>query len=378
VNPPTPPELPPSAPLLPAPPPLPAEKAAAPGGSDDLAIRLVDAFQQKLNTIRKQVAQVIVGQDRVLDEILIALLAGGHVLVEGVPGLAKTLIVSSVSRALTLQFGRIQFTPDLMPADVTGTQVITENPTTRERQFSFRRGPVFVNLLLADEINRASPKTQAALLEAMQEGNVTVGGARHTLERPFMVLATQNPIEQEGTYRLPEAQLDRFLLKIIVDYPSHDDERGIIERTTGTLRGTVSPVIDREEILALQRIVRALRVSNHIVEYATRIVRASRPGEEGAASWVDDLVAWGAGPRATQALVLAAKARTLMSGRFAVTRAAVRDVARPVLRHRVLPNFRAEAEGLGADDIVGRLVDEAPFFEPREGFDDVTRAILGI
>ncbi|HZN58830.1 MAG TPA: MoxR family ATPase, partial [Planctomycetota bacterium] len=202
--------------------------------------------------------------------------------------------------------------------------------------------------------------------------------ARHTLERPFMVLATQNPIEQEGTYRLPEAQLDRFLLKIIVDYPSHDDERGIIERTTGTLRGTVSPVIDREEILALQRIVRALRVSNHIVEYATRIVRASRPGEEGAASWVDDLVAWGAGPRATQALVLAAKARTLMSGRFAVTRAAVRDVARPVLRHRVLPNFRAEAEGLGADDIVGRLVDEAPFFEPREGFDDVTRAILGI
>jgi MoxR-like ATPase len=343
---------------------------------DQALLELADRLAGRAGALRREVGKVIVGQDRVLEEILMALLAGGHVILEGVPGLAKTLLVNTLASSLSLESGRIQFTPDLMPADVTGTQVITEDPATRERRFTFRKGPIFVNMLLADEINRTPPKTQAALLEAMAEGQVTTGGARHELPRPFFVLATQNPIEQEGTYRLPEAQLDRFLLKVDVDYPSHDEEAAIIDRTTGTRCATVSPVLSRGEILGLQRIARSLRVSSHIVEYATRLARSSRPDEPGAPAWVRELVAWGAGPRAGQALILAAKAKTLLSGSFAVTRAAVRDVALPVLRHRILPSFQAEGEGLTADDIVCRLLLETPYLPERARHDASTRRIL--
>ncbi len=353
----------------PLPPPL-------PDSGDDALLALAATFKDRVSVLRRQVAHVIVGQDAVVEEILIALLSGGHAMLEGVPGLAKTLLVSTLAKALSLDSGRVQFTPDLMPTDVTGTQVITENPHTKERQLSFRKGPVFVHLLLADEINRTPPKTQAALLEAMAEGQVTVGGARYTLPKPFCVLATQNPIEQEGTYRLPEAQLDRFLLKVVIDYPELEEERSIVERTTGTQASTVEPVMSREEILSLQRIVRALHAPPHILEYATRIVRASRVGEEGAMPWAADVFAWGAGPRATQALILAAKAKTLIEGRFAVTRGAVRSVALPVLRHRVVPSFRAEAEGFSADDLVRRLLNETPTFVPNEGTDQPTRRIL--
>ena len=343
---------------------------------DQALLQLADTLKDRAAVLRREVGKVIVGQDRVIEEILIALLAGGHVILEGVPGLAKTLLVNTLASSLSLASGRIQFTPDLMPADVTGTQVITEDPATRERRFTFRKGPVFVNMLLADEINRTPPKTQAALLEAMAEGQVTTGGARHELPRPFFVLATQNPIEQEGTYRLPEAQLDRFLLKVNVDYPSQAEEAAIIERTTGTQSASLSPVLSREEILGLQRIARSLRVSSHIAEYATRIARFSRPGEPNASPWVGELVAWGAGPRAAQALILAAKAKTLLSGSFAVTRAAVRDVALPVLRHRILPSFQAEGEGLTADDIVRRLLHETPHFSETDRYDASTRRIL--
>ena len=354
-------------------PPGPAE---VPPFEGEALLRLADRFQVRAEAVRREVAKVIVGQDRVVEEILIALLAGGHVILEGVPGLAKTLLVNTLASTLSLASGRIQFTPDLMPADVTGTQVITACPETKERQFQFRKGPVFVHMLLADEINRTPPKTQAALLEAMAEGQVTVGGMRHGLDRPFFVLATQNPIEQEGTYHLPEAQLDRFLLKVIVDYPTLDEEIGIVERTTGPRQASVSPVLSRNEILGLQRVVRMLRLSSHIVEYATRLARRSRPQEPQAPKWVSEHIAWGAGPRAAQALLLAAKARTLLRGRFAVTRGAVRDVALPVLRHRVIPSFRAEAEGLTADDLICRLLLETPAFQDKASYDEATRRIL--
>jgi MoxR-like ATPase len=370
--------------------------AEVPPFEGEALLRLAERFQMRAEAVRREVAKVIVGQDRVVEEILTALLAGGHVILEGVPGLAKTLLVNTLAATLSLDSGRIQFTPDLMPADVTGTQVITENPLTKERQFTFRKGPVFVHMLLADEINRTPPKTQAALLEAMAEGHVTVGGSRHALDHPFFVLATQNPIEQEGTYRLPEAQLDRFLLKVVVDYPSFDEEIGIVERTTGPRQASVSPILSRNEILGLQRLVRMLRVSSHIVEYATRLARRSRPsipghgipghgipgaggpgdGDLEAPEWVKEHIAWGAGPRAVQALILAAKARTLLQGRFSVTRGAVRDVALPVLRHRILPSFHAEAAGLTADDLVCRLLLETPAFPEKQGYDGATRRIL--
>lgn len=347
-----------------------------PGGEDAALLELAGNFQERVRLLRSQVARVIVGQDAVVEEILIALLAGGHALLEGVPGLAKTLLVSTLARAVSLASGRVQFTPDLMPTDVTGTQVITENPTTRERQLKFRKGPIFVHLLLADEINRTAPKTQAALLEAMAEGHVTIGGIRYPLARPFCVLATQNPIEQEGTYRLPEAQLDRFLLKIVMDYPGLDEEQDIVERTTGTTASSVEAVLAREEILQLQQIVRALHTPPHLLEYATRLCRATRPGEEGCRPWARDYLAWGAGPRAAQALVLAAKAKTLIAGKFAVTRGAIRAVALPVLRHRIVPSFRAEAEGMNVDDLVRRLLGETPAFAVRGDHDAVTRRML--
>src|SRR5687768_4216960 len=302
-------------------------------------------LNQAVIAIRNEIRKIIVGQDEMVKLIIAALLADGHVLIEGVPGVAKTLTAKLVARSLDAGFSRIQFTPDLMPSDVLGTPVF--NP--KDATFDFKKGPVFSNIVLVDEINRAPAKTQSALLEIMEERQASIDGKTYAMASPFMVLATQNPIEQEGTYRLPEAQLDRFLLKILVDYPSFDEEAGILDRTTGTRTSSASPVLSREEILGLQRIVRSLRVSTHIVEYATRLVRSSRPDEPDAPSWVRGLIAWGAGPRAGQALLLAAKARTLLAGRFSVTRAEVRDVALPVLRHRILPSFRAEAEGLTAD-----------------------------
>ena len=297
--------------------------------------------------------------------MLLCLLAGGHALLVGVPGLAKTLLVRTLAEALDLEFRRVQFTPDLMPSDITGTEVIEEDRATGRRAARFLRGPVFTQVLLADEINRTPPKTQAALLEAMQEGRVTVAGEDLPLPRPFFVLATQNPLEQEGTYPLPEAQLDRFMLDVRLDYPSEAEEVEILRATTGTAEPPVERVLDAERVLLLQRRVREVPVAGNVLEYAARLVRATRPGTPGAPDEVGRWVRWGAGPRAGQALVLGAKARALLAGRFHVTPDDVRRVALPVLRHRVLVNFSAEAEGVTPDDLVGRLLDAvAP---PRSG-----------
>ncbi|HKP76959.1 MAG TPA: MoxR family ATPase [Longimicrobiaceae bacterium] len=315
--------------------------------------------------LRAQVQRRIVGQERVLEEVIIALLAGGHALLVGVPGLAKTLLVRTLAQALELDFKRVQFTPDLMPGDITGTEVIEEDRSTGRREARFIRGPVFTQVLLADEINRTPPKTQSALLEAMQEGRVTAGGEDWELPRPFFVLATQNPIEQEGTYPLPEAQLDRFMLDIRLDYPSADEEVEILRSTTGTLDTPIQPVLDAERVLTLQRWVREVPVADNVFHYAASLVRATRPADTAAPEDVKRWVRWGAGPRAGQALILGAKARALLAGRFHVTPDDVRRVALPVLRHRVLVNFHAEAEGVSADDVVGRLLQAVE--PPRSG-----------
>jgi MoxR-like ATPase len=311
----------------------------------------------KIDGLRAEIGKVIVGQRATVDELLVAFLAGGHALLEGVPGLAKTLLIRTLAEAVQLSFRRIQFTPDLMPTDILGTEVLEEDHATGRRFFKFTRGPVFANIVLADEINRTPPKTQAALLEAMQEQAVTWGGTSYPLDRPFFVLATQNPIEQAGTYPLPEAQLDRFLLHIRVDYPDEAEERDILARTTAGAPPRVSPVIAGDDVLCAQGLVRDIRLSDALLDYTTRLVRASRPGQTSLAA-VRELVRWGAGPRAGQALVLCAKARALLQGRFAVTLEDLRAVAPPVLRHRVLVNFRAEAEGVTADQVTERLLAE--------------------
>ena len=347
------------------------------GGSlappDDL--ELIDQVGEVIRKLRSEVGRIVVGQQEVVDELLLALVSGGHAVLEGAPGLAKTLLVNTLASTLSLGSGRIQFTPDLMPTDVTGTTVVQEDPETGERSFVFRKGPVFTNMLLADEINRTPPKTQASLLEGMSEGRVTVAGQRYTLPQPFLVVATQNPIEQEGTYPLPEAQLDRFLLKILVDYPEFDEERIMLERTTGTHRSTVAPVLGGKTILRLQNLVRSLPASDHVQTYATRLVRATRPSEPGP-EWVGTLVAWGAGPRAAQSLILAAKARTILEGRFAVTDADIAAVAHSVLRHRVLPSFLAEAEGETPDTLIDRLLVSVPPTRESADYDPVTRRLL--
>ncbi len=317
--------------------------------------RDITATLEKVTALRTEVARVVVGQPQVVEELLLALLAGGHALLEGVPGLAKTLLVRTVAGATDLSFRRIQFTPDLMPSDILGTEVLEEDHATGKRVFRFQRGPVFAQVLLADEINRTPPKTQAALLEAMQEGAVTWGGTTHQLERPFFVLATQNPIEQAGTYPLPEAQLDRFLLYLRVEYPAADDERAIIAQTTGAALPTPTKVLGAAELLVAQRLVREVPIAEALLDYAVRLVRATRPGQ-GSVAAVQDWVRWGAGPRAGQALVLAAKARALLQGRLAVTLADLQAVAPPVLRHRVLLNFRAEGEGVTTDRVVAELL----------------------
>jgi MoxR-like ATPase len=317
----------------------------------------VEATVERLAELRREVERVIVGQERVVEELLLAVLAGGHALLEGVPGLAKTLLVRTLAEATDLSFRRIQFTPDLMPSDILGTEVLEEDHATGKRFFKFNRGPVFAQVVLADEINRTPPKTQAALLEAMQEGAVTYGGTTFPLERPFFVLATQNPIEQTGTYPLPEAQLDRFLLYIRVGYPTEDDEREVLARTTGLAAAPVRQVARAGDIIAAQRLVREVAIAEPLLAYVTRLVRASRPdGTE--VGYVREWVRWGAGPRAGQAMILAAKARALLAGRFAVTLEDLRAVAAPVLRHRVLVNFRAEGEGLHADQVTRILLEQ--------------------
>jgi MoxR-like ATPase len=329
---------------------------------DDLeAVRkLRDAF----DNIKQQLARVIVGQNQVIEELLIALFSRGHCILEGVPGLAKTLMISTLSRCLSLAFSRIQFTPDLMPSDITGTEVIEENRSTGHREFRFMEGPLFANVILADEINRTPPKTQAALLEAMQERQVTVGRVRHRLGDPFFVLATQNPIEQEGTYPLPEAQQDRFMFKVFVKYPSFNEEFEIARRTTALLTEEVKPVLSGEQILGLQRLVRRVPVTDHVIQYTLALVRQTRVGEPGVPKFVKDWLAWGAGPRAVQYLILGGKARALLYGRTHVQTEDIQALAYPVLRHRILTNFTAASEGVTPDTVIDRVLKETP---SREG-----------
>jgi len=317
----------------------------------------VKRFNRAYEDIRGEIAKVIVGQESVIEELLIALFAGGHCLVVGVPGLAKTLLISTVAKALELKFSRIQFTPDLMPSDITGTQILEEGAGTHKREFKFVRGPVFANVILADEINRTPPKTQAALLQAMQEHEVTAGGETFKLELPFFVLATQNPIEQEGTYPLPEAQLDRFMFHINVDYPSEAEELRIVETTTSKSPEEPSVVIKADDILRIQQLVKTVPISSHVLNYAIRLVRATR---DGSVKSIEDYVSWGAGPRAGQHLVLGSKVRAIMHGRPTPSCDDVRQIAAPVLRHRIVTNFNADADGVAADHIIETLVGEIP------------------
>lgn len=317
----------------------------------------VKQLQAAYAGMREQLSKVIVGQSDVIEQLLIAIFCRGHALLVGVPGLAKTLLVSTVSRVLDLSFKRIQFTPDLMPSDITGTEVLEEDHTTGRRIFRFVHGPIFANMVLADEINRTPPKTQAALLEAMQEKHVTVGENTHALPNPFFVLATQNPIEQEGTFPLPEAQLDRFIFNILVDYPTAAEEVQIIKQVTGTYKAELVPLVNAQQVVQLQEIVRRVPVADHVVEYAATLARATRPKQPEAPDFVKEMVGWGAGPRAGIYLVTAAKARALLHGRFHATTADVTAVALPVLRHRVLTTFNAEAAGVTSDQIVRMLLD---------------------
>ncbi|MFP6611175.1 MAG: MoxR family ATPase [Pirellulales bacterium] len=328
----------------------------------------INQLSEARDKILSQLGRVIVGQEQVVEEILISMFSGGHCLLEGVPGLAKTLMISTLSRALDLSFSRIQFTPDLMPADITGTDIIEENKSTGAREFRFLEGPVFSNVILADEINRTPPKTQAALLEAMQERQVSIGRVRHPLADPFFVLATQNPIEQEGTYPLPEAQQDRFMFKVFVEYPNFEEEFEIARRTTTTLTDDVQPVLSAAEILDVQRLVREVPVSDHVIRYTLSLVRQTRVGEVGVPEFVGDQVSWGAGPRAVQFLILGGKARALLHGRTHVSTEDIQSLAKPVLRHRLVVNFAAESEGVTQDDIVEYLVKETPTKE-----DELTR-----
>jgi MoxR-like ATPase len=316
----------------------------------------IDRVAEVAARLERELAKAIVGQQRVIREILIAFLAGGHCLLRGVPGLAKTLLIKTLAEAVDLRFNRIQFTPDLMPSDILGAEVIEEDRATGKRDIRFIRGPIFANILLADEINRTPPKTQAALLEAMQEYQVTVTGIRYDLDRPLFVLATQNPIEQEGTYPLPEAQLDRFMFNVVIDYPSAEEERRILTMTTGTREARIQAVATGEEIEQLHTVVRDVPAAENVVDRAARIVRATRPAGEEAPEFVRKWVRWGAGPRAGQALLLGAKARALLEGRTVADVEDVQAVAMPVLRHRVLVNFQAEADGIDADEIVRRLL----------------------
>ena len=339
-----------------APAPAPAAPQSSKATEDDL--QLVKQMRQSMDAIRTEVGKIIIGQVDVLDEILMCIIAGGHALLIGLPGLAKTLTVNTIARVLDMKFKRIQFTPDLMPSDITGTEVLETDPVTQQKEFKFMQGPIFCNMLLADEINRTPPKTQAALLEAMQEKQVSVGKDIYTLDKPFFVLATQNPIEQEGTYPLPEAQLDRFMFNIFVDYPQLDEEIEVITRTTMSNDAQPQVVIDKEAVIHLQKVVRKIPVSQHVISYAVKLARATRPSDDMAPEITKKYVSTGAGPRAGQFLVLAAKARAVLEGRIHVSCNDVRMAAMPVLRHRILTNFSADSEGLTSVDIVKKLIEE--------------------
>jgi MoxR-like ATPase len=327
-------------------------------GQNDL--EAVRRLQEAFHNLKTQLARIIVGQDQVIEELLIALFSRGHCILEGVPGLAKTLMISTLSKCLSLAFSRIQFTPDLMPSDITGTEVIEENRSTGHREFKFLEGPLFANVILADEINRTPPKTQAALLEAMQERQVTVGRVRHRLGDPFFVLATQNPIEQEGTYPLPEAQQDRFMFKVFVKYPNFNEEFEIARRTTTLAPEEPQAVLSGEEILSLQQLVRRVPVTDHVIQYTLALVRQTRVGEAGVPKFVRDWLSWGAGPRAVQYLILGGKARALLHGRVHVQCEDVEALAYPVLRHRILTNFTAASEGVTPDSVIEKLLKETP------------------
>ena len=327
---------------------------------NDSDLQAVEKLAAAAARISSELSQVIVGQGQVIEELLVAMFAGGHCLLVGVPGLAKTLMVRTLADTLSLSFNRVQFTPDLMPSDITGTEVIQEDRTSGTREFRFIEGPIFTNVLLADEINRTPPKTQAALLEAMQEHQVTAGGKRHQLQEPFFVLATQNPIEQEGTYPLPEAQLDRFMFQVFVDYPDEEEEFQIVRQTTATTAASVNEVLSLEEILALQQTVRKIPAADHVIRYAMQFARLTRREKGDVPDFVTKYVSWGAGPRASQYLILGAKARAMLKGRAYVSTDDVRAVAAPVLRHRIVTNFNAEAEGVTSDEIVRRLAELIP------------------
>ena len=324
----------------------------------DADISQVEEIGEKKAEIVSEIKKVIVGQDKVIEEILIALFCRGHCLLVGVPGLAKTLLISTLAGIMELHFNRVQFTPDLMPSDITGTDVLDEAMGGKQRTFRFIKGPIFTNILLADEINRTPPKTQAALLQAMQEYKVTAGGTTHPLDLPFFVLATQNPIEQEGTYPLPEAQLDRFMFNIEIDYPTRDEEEDVVASTTCTYQPTLNKVIDSERILNTQDLVRKVPASSHVIGYAVNLVRASRPNDDEALSYVKEWTEWGAGPRASQYLILAAKARAVMEGRYVASTEDVEAVVPSIMRHRIITNFKAQAEGISSMDIIDRLLKE--------------------
>ncbi len=328
--------------------------------SDEEALGAVEKMARVKEAILKEVGKAIVGQTDVLEQILAGFFAGGHCLLLGVPGLAKTLMVHSLAKTMHLDFNRIQFTPDLMPTDITGTSILEEDPETRQRRFTFHKGPIFTNVLLADEINRTPPKTQAALLEAMQERNVTTGGNTYKLTSPFLVLATQNPLELEGTYPLPEAQLDRFILLIKVDYPSLEQEQKILLSTTGSDGEALKSLLDAKAVTMYQGLVRRVPVSEHVANYAARLCRATRPREEDVPDFIKNYVRYGCGPRAGQSLLLSAKAHVVLNGRFNVSCEEIRRYALPVMRHRVILNFAAASEGLDSDDIIKRLLETVP------------------
>jgi MoxR-like ATPase len=323
-------------------------------------VNRIDGLKDAHAAMRREIARRIVGQDQVIEEMLIALFSGGHALLEGVPGLAKTLLISSLARAMDLRFGRIQFTPDLMPSDITGSEILEDDPGTRQRVFRFVKGPIFANVVLADEINRTPPKTQAALLQAMQERQVTAGGQTHALEAPFFVLATQNPIEQEGTYPLPEAQLDRFMFNVLIGYPTREEEVAIVESTTGVLDEDYCVVIGRQDVLAFQGLVKRVPVAENVTRHAVDLVRATRVGTSEAVAPASEYLSWGAGPRAAQDLIRGAKTRALLDGRETPSLEDVRRLAHPVLRHRLVTNFHAEAENVGKDRIIDLVLAEVP------------------
>ena len=318
-------------------------------------VQLAEKLREQIKTVKAEISKIIVGQDEIIDQMIISLLCKGHCLLIGVPGLAKTMLIKTISEIMNLKFNRIQFTPDLMPSDITGTEIIEEDAASKRRNFKFIEGPVFANIILADEINRTPPKTQAALLEAMQEHKVTVSGTTYTLSEPFFVLATQNPIEQEGTYPLPEAQLDRFMFNLWLDYPSFEEEVTIVKTTTSSFLANLNKVISGNDIMEYQQLVRKVPVADNVINFAVKTVGLTRPGNTAAPDYIKQWVSWGAGPRASQYLILAAKAKAVIEGRFTPNIDDVKNVMIPVLRHRIITNFSAEAEGIKSIDIINRL-----------------------